>query len=80
MLRSERPARTPISRSAWRSLRENQVTERSWRVDWRGWLALAWALWFGWQYARMVVEVRGAKLESVMARRVTGGQAKATQH
>ncbi len=29
------------------------------RVDWRGWLALAWALWFGLLYARMVLDERG---------------------
>ena len=27
-------------------------------VDWRGWLALAWAAWFGVLYARMVLDAR----------------------
>lgn len=34
--------------------------------DWRGWLALAWALWFGWQYAKMVIDVRGAKAHQLI--------------
>jgi hypothetical protein len=28
------------------------------RIDWRGWLALAWALAFGLRYALMVIESR----------------------
>ncbi len=32
------------------------------RIDWRGWVALAWALWFGGQYCKMVAEQRGGKL------------------
>jgi hypothetical protein len=36
-------------------------------IDWRGWLALAWALWFGWQYALMVVEARGAKARGLIS-------------
>lgn len=35
--------------------------------DWRGWLALAWALWFGWQYAQMVVHVRGDKARRLIS-------------
>ena len=28
------------------------------RIDWRGWLALAWAAWFGVLYTRMVLDER----------------------
>jgi hypothetical protein len=31
-------------------------------VDWRGWVALAWVVWFGLLYGRMVVERRGGKV------------------
>jgi hypothetical protein len=32
------------------------------RIDWRGWLALAWAVWFGVLYARMVLEERAPRV------------------
>ncbi len=32
------------------------------RIDWRGWLALAWVAWFGWLYGRMVLEQRAPGL------------------
>jgi|GEM_PF-2899989 len=35
-------------------------------VDWRGWLILAWALWFATLYAKMVVERRGSKLRTIV--------------
>ena len=35
-------------------------------VDWRGWLALAWVVWFGLLYGKMVVEQRGAKVRDVL--------------
>ncbi len=28
------------------------------RCDWRGWIALAWVLWFGWLYSLMVLETK----------------------
>jgi hypothetical protein len=27
-------------------------------IDWRGWLALAWAIGWGWAYAMMVLHAR----------------------
>ena len=36
-------------------------------VDWRGWLALAWALWFGGLYVEMVVKTQGAKVRALVA-------------
>jgi len=27
-------------------------------IDWRAWLALAWAVWFGWLYLLMVIHER----------------------
>lgn len=41
--------------------------ERSARPDWRCWLALAWALWFGLLYAGMVVDQRGGKIRGMLA-------------
>jgi len=38
--------------------------DRAPAVDWRGWVALAWALFFGVLYARMVVERRGDELRA----------------
>jgi len=43
-------------------------SEKQWaRPDWRCWLALAWALWFGLLYAGMVVDQRGGKLRGMLA-------------
>ncbi|GAC1473272.1 MAG: hypothetical protein NVSMB9_21610 [Isosphaeraceae bacterium] len=36
-------------------------------IDWRGWLALAWVVWFGLLYGKMVVEQRGGKLQAAVA-------------
>jgi hypothetical protein len=35
--------------------------------DWRGWIALAWVVWFGLGYGKMVVEQRWDKLSSLVA-------------
>ncbi len=32
------------------------------RIDWRGWLALAWIAWFGLLYAGMLLERRAPGL------------------
>jgi hypothetical protein len=32
------------------------------RIDWRGWITLAWALWWGWAYCRMAVAARGPQV------------------
>ncbi len=37
------------------------------RVDWRGWLALAWAAWFGMLYIRMVLDERAPGLARAIA-------------
>jgi hypothetical protein len=34
--------------------------------DWRSWLALAWVVWFGLLYGKMVIEQRGGKLRSLL--------------
>jgi hypothetical protein len=34
--------------------------------DWRGWLALAWVVWFGLLYGQMVVARRGEKVRALM--------------
>jgi hypothetical protein len=40
------------------------MSDRSARrtIDWPGWLALAWAAWFGVLYARMVLEERAPRV------------------
>lgn len=35
--------------------------------DWRGWVILAWVLWFGLLYARMVVEQRAHRFRELIA-------------
>ncbi|WP_406695440.1 hypothetical protein V5E97_30900 [Singulisphaera sp. Ch08] len=34
--------------------------------DWRAWLALAWVLWFGLLYGKMVVESRGHRVRALV--------------
>ncbi len=36
--------------------------------DWRGWIILAWVVWFEFLYGKMVVEQRGGKVRSLIAR------------
>lgn len=43
-------------------------TARTRSIDWRGWLALAWVVWFGLLYGKMVVERRGDKLRAAVSR------------
>ena len=38
------------------------------RLDWRGWLALAWVAWFGLLYGRTVVAQRVARLRAAVSR------------
>jgi hypothetical protein len=40
------------------------------RCDWRSWLALAWAAWFGVLYARMVLEERAPEALRAIERAV----------
>jgi hypothetical protein len=35
-------------------------------VDWRGWVILAWVLWFGLLYGKMIVETRGHRLRQLV--------------
>ena len=37
------------------------------RIDWRGWIALAWVVCFGVLYSRTVIETRGGKLRAAVA-------------
>jgi hypothetical protein len=37
-------------------------------LDWRAWLALAWAVWFGVFYVRMVLEERAPRVLRVIER------------
>jgi hypothetical protein len=40
---------------------DSTATDSKNRIDWRAWLALAWAGWFGVLYARMVLEERAPR-------------------
>jgi hypothetical protein len=35
--------------------------------DWRGWLAVAWVVWFGLLYGKTVIEARGAKIRAAVS-------------
>jgi len=37
------------------------------KIDWRGWITLAWVLWFGWLYTLMVLQQRGSGLRKAIA-------------
>ncbi len=39
-------------------------------IDWRGWIALAWAAWFGLLYARMVLDERAPAVLPAVGRAV----------
>jgi hypothetical protein len=47
--------------------RSDRLRDRFRQVDWRGWLAVAWVVWFGLLYGKMVVEQRGGKLSAAVA-------------
>ena len=36
--------------------------------DWKGWLILAWVLWFGLSYGKMVLVQRSDKFSNLVAR------------
>jgi len=56
--RSSNSRHSPFRRLAVRF----RATQARW--DWRGWIALAWVLWWGWLYSLMVLE---AKFPQVLA-------------
>jgi hypothetical protein len=42
--------------------RNSLEASRRWQFDWRGWITLAWALWWGWAYCQMAVAVKGPQV------------------
>ena len=42
-------------------------SDRFTAIDWRGWLALAWVVWFGLLYGKMIVERRGDKVRAAVS-------------
>ncbi|MHC5543147.1 hypothetical protein ACYOEI_33410 [Singulisphaera rosea] len=36
------------------------------RIDWRGWIILAWVVWFAFLYGKMVIAERGSRLQNVV--------------
>ena len=49
------------------SLQTRKWTERLRQADWRACVALAWAIWFGVLYGKMVVQERGEKIRAVFS-------------
>ncbi len=51
---------------------EESLTARDVRpsFDWKGWIVLAWVLWFGMSYGKMVLTQRSDKISSLVARLV----------
>jgi hypothetical protein len=69
MLRFEVHPKPPrVSRS--RARREGSIGARDGRppFDWKGWIVLAWVLWFGLSYGKMVIAQRSDKISSLVAR------------
>ncbi len=31
-------------------------------LDWRGWIALAWVLWWAWAYGRMAIQAKAPQV------------------
>ena len=61
----------PKSRSRTYSTRQvESFTGRDVRptFDWKGWVVLAWVLWFGLCYGKMVLTQRSDKFSSLVAR------------
>jgi hypothetical protein len=42
------------------------------RIDWRGWIALAWVLWWAWAYALMALPARGPQVLAWLGSWTTG--------
>jgi len=41
---------------------DNFKTPDRWPLDWRGWIALLWVLWWGWAYCVMAIEARSPQV------------------
>ncbi len=72
MLRSRiRPQRPPKSRPRTRpdSHHEESLITRDVRpsFDWKGWIVLAWVVWFGLSYGKMVLAQRSDKISKLVA-------------
>jgi hypothetical protein len=47
--------------------RSDEIRARIASIDWRGWLALAWVVWFGTLYCKTVIESRGGKIRDAVS-------------
>jgi hypothetical protein len=56
-----------ISKDPVRFTHPTKQERRRWPFDWRGWIILAWVVWFGLLYGKMVIEQRGGKLKEWIA-------------
>lgn len=48
---------------------EKSLTARDSRpaIDWKGWIVLAWVLWFGLSYGKMVLAERSEKIAHLVS-------------
>jgi hypothetical protein len=61
------PTTTPVTLIAWKpsgakDMSDDHKQQPGSSIDWRGWIALGWALWFGWLYLLMVIHERAPAL------------------
>jgi hypothetical protein len=42
--------------------RSRLETLSRWRLDWRGWIALCWVLWWGWAYGAMAIQAKSPQV------------------
>lgn len=47
--------------------RSDEIRAQVASIDWRGWLALAWVVWFGTLYGKTVIESRGGKIRDAVS-------------
>jgi hypothetical protein len=50
----------------------SRVIPRKNRPDWRGWIALAWVLWWAWAYGRMAIQARAPQVLAWIRSLTTG--------
>ncbi len=60
--RTVSPSPPPLTPPSQGGEKERTRVPRNSRIDWRGWITLAWVAWFGLLYGRMILESRGAKI------------------
>jgi hypothetical protein len=68
MLRSKiRLETSQVARNPTRPEVSNTVRDGRPPFDWKGWVVLAWVLWFGLSYGKMVFAQRSDKISDLVA-------------